>query len=96
MTDYHLPFLISEASDLNCYIYLYLVMDCRKDAHLDVYLWFVLFPIRIVCEVGSVPEKTEGEIEVDINGKRGQSTNEVRFTYQVSVFFCQYLTLFHS
>ncbi|XP_019399008.1 PREDICTED: plexin-B2 [Crocodylus porosus] len=37
---------------------------------------------RIVCQVGSVTEKLHGEIEVDINGKQGRSTNEVQFTYQ--------------
>ncbi|XP_034984269.2 plexin-B2 isoform X2 [Zootoca vivipara] len=37
---------------------------------------------KIVCEVGSVPEAKEGEIEVDVNGQQGRSTNEVQFTYQ--------------
>uniref|UniRef100_A0A8D2LM27 Plexin B2 n=1 Tax=Varanus komodoensis TaxID=61221 RepID=A0A8D2LM27_VARKO len=37
---------------------------------------------RIVCEVGSVPEQTEGNIEVQINGTLGTSTNEVQFKYQ--------------
>ncbi|XP_060633753.2 plexin-B2 [Anolis sagrei] len=37
---------------------------------------------KIVCEVGSVTAKTEGDIEVDINGQIGTSTHEVQFTYQ--------------
>uniref|UniRef100_A0A8C3S3G2 Plexin B2 n=1 Tax=Chelydra serpentina TaxID=8475 RepID=A0A8C3S3G2_CHESE len=37
---------------------------------------------RIVCQVGSVSEPSQGVIAVDINGKQGSSTNEVQFTYQ--------------
>nr|XP_020652892.1 plexin-B2 [Pogona vitticeps]XP_020652893.1 plexin-B2 [Pogona vitticeps] len=37
---------------------------------------------KIVCEVGGVLEKTQGNIEVDIKGQQGQSANEVTFTYQ--------------
>uniref|UniRef100_A0A8C3IBY4 Plexin B2 n=1 Tax=Chrysemys picta bellii TaxID=8478 RepID=A0A8C3IBY4_CHRPI len=37
---------------------------------------------RIVCQVGSVSEPRQGEIEVDINGKRGSSTSEIQFEYQ--------------
>ncbi|KAM9171582.1 plexin-B2 [Pangshura tecta] len=37
---------------------------------------------RIVCQVGSVSKSSQGEIEVDINGKEGSSTSEVQFTYQ--------------
>lgn len=37
---------------------------------------------RIVCEVGSVSEPTEGVIEVFIKDKQGRSTDEVQFTYQ--------------
>lgn len=41
-------------------------------------------------------EKT-GEIQVNINGQYGTSTNEVQFTYQVSVYMyslCLYLCTF--
>ncbi|XP_067420426.1 plexin-B2 isoform X2 [Emydura macquarii macquarii] len=38
---------------------------------------------RIVCEIGSVPGLTHGDIEVDINGRKGSSsTNKEQFTYQ--------------
>lgn len=47
----------------------------------------LLFPTRIVCQVGRMDEPTQGQIEVNINGKLGISPSEVQFTYQVSAFF---------
>lgn len=32
-------------------------------------------------------EPTQGQIEVNINGKLGKSPSNVQFTYQVSAFF---------
>uniref|UniRef100_A0A8B9C8W9 Plexin-B2 n=1 Tax=Anser brachyrhynchus TaxID=132585 RepID=A0A8B9C8W9_9AVES len=37
---------------------------------------------RIVCQVGRMDEPTQGQIEVNINGKLGISPSEVQFTYQ--------------
>lgn len=52
--------------------------------HLVFTCKLALFLTRIVCEVGSVSEPTEGVIEVFIKDKQGRSTDEVQFTYQVS------------
>uniref|UniRef100_A0A2D4J918 IPT/TIG domain-containing protein n=2 Tax=Micrurus lemniscatus lemniscatus TaxID=129467 RepID=A0A2D4J918_MICLE len=41
---------------------------------------------KIVCEVGHGSMEKTGEIQVNINGQHGTSTNEVQFTYQVSVY----------
>uniref|UniRef100_A0A8C0HS45 Plexin-B2 n=1 Tax=Buteo japonicus TaxID=224669 RepID=A0A8C0HS45_9AVES len=37
---------------------------------------------RIVCQVGSMNEAKQGQVEVNINGKLGKSPSEVLFTYQ--------------
>lgn len=47
---------------------------------------FCVFINRIVCEVGHGSIEKTGDIQVNINGQYGTSTNEVQFTYQVSVY----------
>uniref|UniRef100_A0A8C3LXN1 Plexin-B2 n=1 Tax=Chrysolophus pictus TaxID=9089 RepID=A0A8C3LXN1_CHRPC len=37
---------------------------------------------RIVCQVGEMKVPKQGQIEVNINGKLGQSPSDVQFTYQ--------------